>query len=240
MQQEQGRRVIAMAGVNMQLMFRRVFLTHSTLLRRNTPLGWIYGSRSLSATTESASQQASKEEPEATGESRASEDQLQEIIESLNKEKESLSKKVADFQDKYQRTLADRENVRNRLEKQIIEAKQFGIQGFCKDLLEVSDVFHKAIESVPSEKIESGNSDLKTLYDGLVMTENQLLSVFRRHGLEKIVPKLGEKFDPSLQEAMFELPLPEQETGTVAHVIRFGWTLHSRCIRSAQVGVVKN
>lgn len=44
-------------------------------------------------------------------------------------------------------------------------------------LFQVSDVFHKAIESVPSEKIESGNSDLKTLYDGLVMTENQLLSV---------------------------------------------------------------
>lgn len=66
------------------------------------------------------------------------------------------------------------------------------------------------------------------------------LQVFRRHGLEQIVPKLGEKFDPSLQEAMFELPLPEQETGTVAHVIRSGWTLHSRCIRSAQVGVVKN
>ena len=42
---------------------------------------------------------------------------------------------------------------------------------------QVSDVFHKAIESVPSEKIQSGSSDLKTLYDGLVMTESQLLSV---------------------------------------------------------------
>lgn len=41
-------------------------------------------------------------------------------------------------QDKYQRTLADRENVRLRLEKQIVDAKQYGIQGFCKDLLEVS------------------------------------------------------------------------------------------------------
>lgn len=69
---------------------------------------------------------------------------------------------------------------------------------------------------------------------------NVYLQVFRRHGLEQISPKIGEKFDPSLQEAMFELPVPEQETGTVAHVIRSGWTLHSRCIRSAQVGVVRN
>lgn len=42
---------------------------------------------------------------------------------------------------------------------------------------QVSDVFRKAIESVPPEKVDHGNSDLKTLYDGLVMTENQLLSV---------------------------------------------------------------
>lgn len=45
---------------------------------------------------------------------------------------------LSNTQDKYQRTLADRENVRLRLEKQIVDAKQFGIQGFCKDLLEVS------------------------------------------------------------------------------------------------------
>ncbi|MPC21711.1 hypothetical protein E2C01_014704 [Portunus trituberculatus] len=59
---------------------------------------WVYGSRPLSATTESASQQASKEEPDAAGEAGASEGQFQEIIESLTKEKESLSKKIADFQ----------------------------------------------------------------------------------------------------------------------------------------------
>lgn len=232
-----------MAGVNMQLAFRRLVHTHSRLIRRTTSPEWAWGSsRPLSATTENASQnvECNKEEPAADNGNEVSEKQLQDVIESLTKEREALTKKVADFQEKYQRTLADRENVRNRLEKQITEARQFGIQGFCKDLLEVSDVFHKAIETVPPEKIESGSSDLKTLYDGLVMTESQLLSVFRRHGLEQVTPKIGEKFDPSLQEAMFELPFPEQETGTVAHVIRSGWTLHSRCIRSAQVGVVKN
>lgn len=41
------------------------------------------------------------------------------------------------LQDKYQRALADRENVRLRLEKQVSDAKLYGIQGFCKDLLEV-------------------------------------------------------------------------------------------------------
>ncbi|GFG33776.1 hypothetical protein Cfor_05120, partial [Coptotermes formosanus] len=39
--------------------------------------------------------------------------------------------------DKYKRALADGENMRRRLMKQIEDAKHFGIQGFCKDLLEV-------------------------------------------------------------------------------------------------------
>lgn len=41
------------------------------------------------------------------------------------------------FQDKYKRSLADGENLRKRLTKQIEDAKLFGIQSFCKDLLEV-------------------------------------------------------------------------------------------------------
>lgn len=77
-----------------------------------------------------------------------------------------------------------------------------------------------------------------------LVLEGNLMSnftqVFRRHGLERIVPQAGEKFDPSIQEAMFEVPLAEgQEPGTVAHVVRTGWKLHDRCVRSAQVGVVK-
>ncbi|CAL4244009.1 unnamed protein product [Meganyctiphanes norvegica] len=168
------------------------------------------------------------------------EKQLQEQIVKLTEEKESLHEKVKDFTDKYQRTLADRENVRQRLEKQIIDAKKFGIQGFCKDLLEVTDVFRKAIESVSKEEVKSGDNNLKTLYDGLIMTENQLLTVFRRHGLTQVKPDIGDKFDPSEQEAMFELADPEKAPGSVAHLIRTGWKLHDRCIRSSQVGVIKD
>ncbi|KAK7017527.1 GrpE protein 1, mitochondrial [Halocaridina rubra] len=209
--------------------FVHSLIRNSSYLRKSTTLGWSYRChRSLCA--------AAEKPAEAT----EAEKQLQEQIAALTKENESLVEQATDFKDKYQRTLADRENVRVRLQKEIADAKQYGIQSFCKDLLEVSDVFHKAIDSVPKEKVEKGSSDLKTLYDGLVMTENQLLSVFRRHGLSEIIPEIGEKFDPSLQEAMFELPLPDKDPGTVAHVIRSGWKLHSRCIRSAQVGVVKD
>lgn len=62
---------------------------------------WVSGSsRPLSATTESASQnvECSKEESDAANGSGVPEKHLQDVIESLTKENESLSKKVADFQ----------------------------------------------------------------------------------------------------------------------------------------------
>lgn len=99
--------------------------------------------------------------------------------------------------------MADSENLRNRLTKQIEEAKIFGIQSFCKDLLDVADVLSKATESVPKEEINNSNPHLKSLYEGLVMTEAQLQNVFKRHGLEQVNP-LNEKFNPNLHEALFQ------------------------------------
>lgn len=80
------------------------------------------------------------------------------------------------LQDKYKRSLADTENMRKRLTKQIEDAKLFGIQGFCKDLLTVSDILQKATESVPPDQVNS-NPHLKNLYEGLTMTEAELQKV---------------------------------------------------------------
>lgn len=141
------------------------------------------------------------------------------------------------FQDKYKRSLADNENILSRSRKQIDEARLFGIQSFSKDLLEVADILGKATESVPKEEIEK-NISLKNLYDGLLMTEAQLQKVFNKNGLEKINP-LNEKFDPYSHEALFQIPFPDKEKGTVAVVEKVGYKLHGRTLRPALVGVVK-
>lgn len=101
------------------------------------------------------------------------------------------------------RTLADRENLRVRLNKQIEEAKIFGIQSFCKDLLDVADILSKATETVPKDAITDSNPHLKNLFEGLTMIDAQLQNVFKRHGLVKVNP-LDEKFDPNIHEALFQ------------------------------------
>lgn len=142
------------------------------------------------------------------------------------------------FQDKYKRALAETENVRQRLYKQIQDAKLFGIQGFCKDMLEVADILNKATESVSQEELKKADAALKTLYEGLQMTENQLHKVFTRHGLVQLSPAEGEKFDPNYHEAQFVQPLTEGKApGTVFIVNKVGYKLHERTLRPALVGI---
>ncbi|XP_055332649.1 grpE protein homolog 1, mitochondrial-like isoform X2 [Paramacrobiotus metropolitanus] len=163
-----------------------------------------------------------------------------------NKEKQ-LMEEIAKLEsssknahDKYLRALAETENVRQRLTRQIDDAKQFGIQSFVKDLLEVSDILSKAMGSVPEDALsDKKNPHLQNLFEGLRLTEAQLNKVFKKHGLEKI-EAMGAKFDPNVHEALFEAPGQQgQEPGTVMAVTQTGFKLNNRTIRPARVGVAK-
>ncbi|XDV18085.1 hypothetical protein PO909_023855 [Leuciscus waleckii] len=152
----------------------------------------------------------------------------------FTEEKMQLEEQLKDVTDKYKRALADTENLRQRSQKMIDDAKLYGIQGFCKDLLEVADILEKATESVPKTEVSAANPHLKNLYDGLVMTEVQIQKVFKKHGLVKLNPD-SQKFDPYEHEAVFHAPVEGKEPGTVAVVTKVGYKLHGRTLRPALV-----
>jgi len=158
--------------------------------------------------------------------------------EKLIEENKKLVDLVKEIDDKYKRSLADGENTRIRMRKQVDDAKIYGIQSFCKDLLDVADVLNAAIDSVPKDAVNDGNQVLKNLFLGFQMTEQQLQSVFKRHGLTQMNP-IGEKFNPNEHHALFEAVEPGKEPGSVAVVTKVGYKLHERTVRPAMVGVVK-
>lgn len=160
-------------------------------------------------------------------------------VQTLTEKIKTVEEENAELLDKYKRSLADSENMRNRLTKQIQDAKIFGIQSFCKDLLEVADTLGHATNAVPKDQVNDTNPHLKNLYDGLVLTKNSLQQVFKRHGLEAIEP-LNTKFDPNQHEALFQKECKDVEPGTVVEVTKIGYKLHNRCIRPALVGVSRN
>ncbi len=99
-------------------------------------------------------------------------------MEELIAQNKKLVEDKKDFEDKYKRALAEAENVRRRMLRQIDEAKLFGIQSFCKDLLEVADILGKATESSPQDQLKNGvNPHFAQLYEGLKMTDAQLTKV---------------------------------------------------------------
>lgn len=148
-----------------------------------------------------------------------------------------------DFKDKYMRALAEVENIRARMLKQVDDAKVFGIQSFCKDLLEVADVLNLAIKNTDpssnSKKGEESHEQLKAMFNGLVMTEKSLLKIFEKHGLTQISPQKGDPFDPNLHDAIFRVPDAESTSGTIFTSTKTGFVLRGRVIRAAQVGVVQ-
>lgn len=133
---------------------------------------------------------------------------------------------------KYKLALADMENLRQRLNKQVDDAKQFAITGFCKDLVEVTDVFEIAMKQITPESVGQTN------FEGISMIEQRILAIFKKHGLISLNPK-GSKFDPNEHQAVFETTDPSLEPGTVSEVCKVGWKLNERVIRPAVVGVNK-
>ncbi len=70
------------------------------------------------------------------------------------------------------------------------------------------------------------------------LTERELATVLERHGIDTVDP-MGEKFDPNLHEAMFEIPTGDAEPGTVVQVLEIGYVLKERLLRAARVGVAR-
>ncbi|KAF1588941.1 hypothetical protein FQV11_0014403, partial [Eudyptes moseleyi] len=141
------------------------------------------------------------------------------------------------LQERYRKALADSENVRRRTQKFVEDAKLFGIQSFCRDLVEVADILEKTAESAAEETEPSNpNPTLKKIYEGLSLIEAKLQSVFAKHGLQKMNP-VGGKYDPYDHEIVCHVPAEGMQPGTIALVTQDGYKLHGRTIRHALVGV---
>lgn len=173
----------------------------------------------------------------------------EDLVKLLLEKDESLKSKDEEFKDmkdKVLRSYAEMENVLARTKRESENTKKYAIQSFSKSLLDVADNLSRASSVVKASfsKIDSSNDSdeavtlLKTLLEGVEMTEKQLGEVFKKFGVEKFDP-LNEKFDPNRHYAIFQIPDPSKPSGTVAAVVKVGYMLHDRVLRPAEVGVTE-
>jgi molecular chaperone GrpE len=136
------------------------------------------------------------------------------------------------------RALAETENLRRRAAREVEEAHKYAITGFARELLEVADNLSRALNSIPTRAREEIDF-VRTLADGVALTEKSLLTSFERHQIAKVEPELGSRFDHNRHQAMLEIETAEHPPGTIAQVMQPGYVIADRLLRPALVGVAK-
>jgi molecular chaperone GrpE len=149
-----------------------------------------------------------------------------------------LAAAVDELRDKFLRAVAETENVRKRAERDVADARSYGITGFAREVLSVADNLSRALGAVSPEQRANADETLKALLDGVDLTRRELQNVLKKHGVRELDPK-GEKFDPNFHQAMYEVPDPQVPAGTVVQVVQAGYAIGDRVLRPAMVAVAK-
>ena len=113
----------------------------------------------------------------------------------------NLKVKLDEANDRILRMAAEMENSRKRGLKEKEDAIKYSTTKFARDIVTVADDLERAIESIKDINLDD-NEATKTLYEGIELTMRSLTQIFERNGIERFDPT-GEKFDPTMHEAMF-------------------------------------
>jgi molecular chaperone GrpE len=149
-----------------------------------------------------------------------------------------LAAAVDELRDKFLRAVAESDNVRKRAEREVAEARAYGIANFARDTIGVADNLARALDAIAPEARANADETLKALLDGVDLTRRELRNTLKKHGVRELDPK-GEKFDPNFHQAMYEVPDPEVAAGTVVQVMQTGYAIGDRVLRPALVAVAK-
>src|ERR1700727_1953011 len=131
----------------------------------------------------------------------------------------SLDRELAEMKDRLLRTLAEMENLRKRTEREVTDARTYGVSSFARDVLSVADNIQRALEATGEDWKKHADEAGKALFDGVELTERDLLKALEKQGIRRIDPS-GQKFDPNLHQAMYEVPDETIAPGTAVQVLQ--------------------
>ena len=153
-------------------------------------------------------------------------------------EAEALRVENADLKDRLLRLAAEMENLRKRLAREVEDTRAYAITKFARDMLTATDSLSRAMMVLPAEARATADGAMKSLIDGIELTEREMQRLLAVHGVKPIEAE-GQKFDPHKHQAMFEVPDPTRPEGTVVQVVQTGYAIGDRVLRPAMVGVAK-
>ena len=147
-----------------------------------------------------------------------------------NKRIAELEEALKESEDKYIRMLAEYDNYKKRTQKEKESLYKDGIADSVEKLLTVLDNLDRAAA------VDVSKADAQGVVDGVNKILEQAKEVFAKMGVEEI-PAKGEKFDPSLHNAVMHEENEEYEENTVSEVFLKGYKMGDKIIRHSMVKV---
>jgi molecular chaperone GrpE len=126
------------------------------------------------------------------------------------------------------RALADLENYRKRVARQMDDERRYASLPLARDLLPILDNLKRTVEAAQK------TSDAKGLLEGVQMVIKQFYTALGKHHCEPIAA-LHQPFDPNIHEAILQQPSGEFPPNTVLQEVQVGFRLHDRVVRPSQV-----
>lgn len=154
-------------------------------------------------------------------------------------ELDRLRAEIAELKEKHLRALAEVENTRRRAERDRLDASQYAVTRFARDMLTVSDNLQRALAHLPPDVRADASAALKAVLDGVEATERQLAATLERHGVRPVDTK-DARFDPHLHQAIAEVPADGKAPGSIVDVVQTGYVISDRLLRPAMVTVARS
>jgi molecular chaperone GrpE len=166
-------------------------------------------------------------------------EELQARFAALAGELAAKSAEFAAFRESALRQVAEAQNQRRRADNDALEARKYGTASLARDVLAIADNLRRALDAAGNAADDAARvRQFEALRQGVEMTEREIGNILQRHGVKRIDPA-GQKFDPNLHQAMFEVESADATPGSVVEVVQAAYTLHDRLLRPALVGVAK-
>jgi len=164
-------------------------------------------------------------------------DDLHAKIKELEDRMEESRNEAKKFEDSLMRAVADSENIKKRSERDVESAHKYAVSGFAKDLIEVLENLYRSTDHVTKEQKE--DKAIAQVLQGVELTRDEFIKVFKKYGIERIAPQEGDKFDHNYHQAISQQHVDKYQPNLILQVTQAGYMIQDRLIRPALV-VVSN
>ena len=147
-----------------------------------------------------------------------------------------LEAEIAQLKDRWLRSEAEMQNLRNRTKRDVEDARNYAVQKFARDVVEAADNLRRGLDALPAA--QEGEAELLgKLRGGFEGVERAFIAILERNGVTR-QEAAGKPFDPELHQAMAQQPPPEGvAAGTVLQAWTPAWLLNGRLLKPAMVVV---